>query len=522
MFVLGSESMKEMRIIILEQDRGSVVSALQDLGIIDFRRSRLDLEADTPGGYYSEILMLLSKLDYAIGALPQKPIVVHKELPLQQLIDAANRKVGLVDRIEELVERRRLIMSREPSTNYSSYMKEKARLDRELSEISAELDRISNRHYSMLVSLREMLQIAREREEASYFFKRTGSACVIEGWIPAERLNELKRSVNEATKGRCDMHEIRTRELAPTYLSKPEILKPFEYIINLYSVPRSDEINPAWFLMLSFPLFYGLMVSDAGYGLFSLLLAYAISRYAEKDSLVYNMARIWEIASLVTIVFGVFNNEYFGLGLDQYLIPSFTGFDWSHNMSTVVIVSLLLGLSQVSIGLIIGFINNYRRKLMAVAVSKAFLLFLLITGTIAIAGLMFHAFSSAIAYSSIALSLIAMVGLLSLRPNQGGRIIDLIIYPISYIRIMGFGITSILIASLIDRIFLPTLSSGIGVFILYVIVFCTLHFLNMSLSTFEGAIQGIRLNFVEFFEEFYSGGGTKFSPFSFKRRYTRG
>ena len=52
-------------------------------------------------------------------------------------------------------------------------------------------------------------------------------------------------------------------------------------------------------------------------------------------------------------------------------------------------------------------------------------------------------------------------------------------------------------------------------------LFLVLHFLNMIVSMFEGAVQGARLNFIEFFTKFYTGGGIKFKPFASKRVYTK-
>ena len=52
-------------------------------------------------------------------------------------------------------------------------------------------------------------------------------------------------------------------------------------------------------------------------------------------------------------------------------------------------------------------------------------------------------------------------------------------------------------------------------------IFIVLHFLNMIVSMFEGAVQGARLNFIEFFTKFYKGGGIRFTPFSSKRVYTK-
>jgi Archaeal/vacuolar-type H+-ATPase subunit I len=74
---------------------------------------------------------------------------------------------------------------------------------------------------------------------------------------------------------------------------------------------------------------------------------------------------------------------------------------------------------------------------------------------------------------------------------------------------------------LIDQAFTPNLGMGIPLFIVYIIIFILLHFFNMVLGIFEGMVQGVRLNFVEFFSKFYTGGGIRFRPFSYKRVYTK-
>lgn len=519
--MFSSDQMKAVRIVILEKDRYSVVTALHKLGIINLTKSSLKLPDDSPDDFYSELSVMLSKFDDAIKMLPQRKACPSGQLGVKQLLAESRKELPVLNTINRLVEERTMLVTEVPPTEHSAYVADKARRDSKLDNIEKQLDEISDKHYSSLLSLREMLQILYQREEASYMFKKTESTCIIEGWIPFERKKELIEAVTRASNGRCDISEFRTKELPPTSVARQEILKPFEYIIDLYSVPRSDEINPAWFFLLSFTMFYGLMVSDVGYGIVSLLLAILIAKRTDPEGLAYNMAKIWQYASIASIIFGVFNNSYFGFGLDQYIIPSFMGFDWQHNIATVVAVSVVIGLVQMSIGLWMGFVNNYNRNLKVVAIGKLFLLLLLITGTCAVAGALFGIFSTLITDSCILLAIVSSVSLLSLRPNQGGRIIDMVIYPISYIRIMGFGITSILISEIIDRAFTPNLTSGFGIFILYLVVFCLLHLANLALSTFEGAIQSVRLNFVEFFQEFYTGGGVKFKPFSYKRTYTK-
>ncbi len=513
-----------VRLVLLEEDRDALVATLQRLGIIDLRRGALNLDSDCPRPYASSIYELLGKFDEAVKVLPQRKVTPAKSLTACRLLKEAGRELETVKKVMDLDARRKFLLDQELSIRHSDYLDHRAlhRNRKEQLKISSALNSMGAKHYGSLVSLREMLEIEHGRDEAVSMLKTTGHACVMEGWISSKRFLELGNAANAATSGRCSIEKIAVHELPPTYPGggQNSFAKAFNHVINLYSVPRSDEANPAWLFMLSFPILFGLMVGDVGYGMLSLALGLLIARYTGEDSIVHDMAVIWQLAAAFTILFGIINNQYLGFELGQHISPLLGGFDWKHNISTVISIAIAIGLAQLSAGLIVGFMNNYRKRRFSMAVSKLLLLCMLLSGTAAVAGIMFHAFSSAVSAASAAVALSCIILLFSVKPSQGERIIDLILYPVSYIRIVGFGITSVVIGGVINDMFAPDISAGAGMFAIYLAIFCILHLLNLALSTFEGAIQGVRLNFVEFFDQFYTGGGTMFRPFYYKRVYT--
>ena len=397
----------------------------------------------------------------------------------------------------------------------------KAANDKRLNAVSSRLFEISRKHYSGLANLREMLEIELSRAEIGSNFKKTEETCIIEGWVPEKRLAQAKESISAASSGRYELEEIHSDELAPTYLNRPKILKPFDFLMNFYSTPRSDEIDPTWIFIISFPIFYGLMVSDVGYGLMSLIFVTWVASRTNPEGLVHNTAKIWQLTSISAIFFGVLSNQYLGVGLNQYLIPGFKGFDWFSNVTSLIVITILFGLFQVGAGFLLGFINNYSHGHKRHALSKLFSLSVLITGTIAVSGAFFSAFSPAVTLYATVLAIASLIGIVASNPSEATEITSLITHPLSYSRVMGFGLASVIIGFLIDKAFLPNLSMGIPLFIVYLLIFGILHFLNMILGIFEGAVQSARLNFVEFFTKFYSGGGTKYNPFSYKRLYTK-
>jgi len=390
----------------------------------------------------------------------------------------------------------------------------------QLNDVVSEINEISSKHYNRIAGFKEMLEIEAARAGVSSSFKRTDSTFIIEGWVPKKTMHRVYEGIENATKGRYYIEELKTDELAPTLMSRPGFLKPFDYMMEFYSMPRSDEIDPTWIFIIFFPIFYGLMVSDVGYGIASLIFVTWITKITNPDGLVYNAAKIWQLTSISAIVFGFLSNQYFGFQLNQYF-TTFTGFSWLKDATAIIGISILFGIFQVCLGLFFGFINDYHHKKKLLAISKLTGIVTIAFGTVAVASGFFNLLSPALAMPTAIVAVIALVATGAMSGIEASELTNLITHPLSYARLMGFGLGSVIIAMLIDMAFTPTLSHGVIIFAVLLVVFITLHFLNMILAIFEGIVQGIRLNFVEFFSKFYIGGGIKFRPFAYKRFYTK-
>ncbi len=402
-----------------------------------------------------------------------------------------------------------------PQDSLERIAKEKHEMSERIKSIDNELVRISASDYRKLSTFMEMLTIEMTKAQVSEMFKKTDKTVIIEGWVPKKNMKNLESTISKATERRYYIEDIATDELAPTLLNRPKILQPFDYMVNFISVPRSDEIDPAIPFIISFPIFYGFMISDVGYGILSFFFAMYIARITNPEGLVHNTAKIWQLSAISAIIFGFLSNQYFGLQLNQYF-TTFTGFDWFKSIPTIILVCIIFGVIQVVLGLLLGFFNkyNHHRKM---AYSKLTSIALIISGIFAVGGGLFHLFGSTITLVSGVIAILMLIATIILSGEEAGEITNLISHPLSYARIMGFGLASVVLAFLIDQAFTPTLSNGIPWFILSIVMFLVLHFLNMIVSMFEGAVQGARLNFIEFFTKFYTGGGIKFNSIRIKK-----
>ena len=60
----------------------------------------------------------------------------------------------------------------------------------------------------------------------------------------------------------------------------------------------------------------------------------------------------------------------------------------------------------------------------------------------------------------------------------------------------------------------------IGIIVM-VVLLVIMHMVNLGLQALGAGVHSLRLQYVEFFNRFYEGGGKMFSPFKINRRYTK-
>ena len=615
--LLRTEEMQKIRVLALESDKQSLVSALHKLGVVEFRKVNIDLQdsgSDPAATTVSEkliringILQILGKpslkeggrikihepvaeaeriefvdkvfalederrgisedmqalayaemigndfsgIDIDFGRLYSSRLsfkayradkkianefrnaigstgaeIVEKELGKNSYLFFValekKREEKIAESLEKLeveeIDLKAKYIEGTPSQLLTKISELKGRRVKRLNEIKDEFENF-RKEYFRLLAIKEALEIELARFESDSMFKKTEKTIVMEGWAPKKRMHEIKHTIDKATSGRYHLEEIESNELAPSLVVRPSFLKPFDYLMEFMSVPRSDEIDPTWIFIISFPIFYGLMISDVGYGIASFLFATWITTRTNPEGLVYNTAKIWRMCSVSAIFFGILSNQYLGFSLGG-IFASVQIFDWIKNATSLIAVTILFGVVQVILGLVFGFINSIHHNEKKLAISKVSSITMIIFGTLAVGGAFFSLVPGPIAMVSAAVAVLSFVITLAFAGHEAAEITNLLTHPLSYSRIMGFGLGSIIIGLLIDKGFAPSLSNGIPLFILYSVIFILLHFANMIMGMFEGAVQGVRLNFVEFFTKFYKGGGTKFRPFAYKRVYT--
>jgi V/A-type H+-transporting ATPase subunit I len=335
----------------------------------------------------------------------------------------------------------------------------------------------------------------------------------INGWISTPDVERLRTMLNGKFGGRVVVEEQQIleedMEHTPVAIKNPPYFRPFELFTRLLPLPIYSSYDPTPFIGVFFPIFFGMILGDVGYGLLILAAALLMLKTAGQRRNLHDAAMILLVSSCYAIIFGFLYGEFFGgLGPAWLCLEKTCIIERRRAVMPMLIFSIAVGVMHVTLGLLLGFWAALRQSAVKDALLKLVNALLIVCLT-ALAASFFAPFPHPVSRSINIAVLVAIPFMLL----TGGLLAPLEMLKnigniISYARIMAIGLASVLIADVANRfagltgdIVLGTLAAGL------------LHLINLVLGVFSPTIHALRLHYVEFFSKFITYGGRKFEPY---------
>ena len=406
-------------------------------------------------------------------------------------------------------------------------------IESERASVKSELRAVAEQWDDDILALKEQLENEKEKNEILSSFVQTKDAYVLEAWVPVKDTEKVEQIVEKSSDGHCAFETIEVEgtddENVPVLQQNGWYAKPFEYLVDMYSPVRYNALDPTIFVAITFPFFFGFCLTDAAYGLVVAAIGVVLLRglgKVKESMKSFGWILIW--SGLWAVILGLITNGLLGDFCERIagfrlptVVPAVESFV---HPDTILIIAIAVGLLYTNIGFIIGAINNLRYGNVKDAIGSQICWFVFEAGIVLLAlGFMMPAIGM-IGMVLGGILIVATIGML-VWANGAYGVMDIFGYMgdvLSYARLLalclatgGIAMTVNILAEMLNNM-VPF--AGI---IIAIIVFIFGHIANFLFQVLGAFINALRLNYVEFFSQFFMEGKGKFEAFKAKRTFTK-
>lgn len=367
----------------------------------------------------------------------------------------------------------------------------------------------------------------------------TESTVYICGYVPEKYADEVKFEVERQFAAHMELSKPDYENSdVPVLIENRSFAAGVESITNMYSPPSNKDVDPNPVMSFFYYAFFGLMLSDAGYGLL-MVIAMLFAKYKLKvRGSMKKTADMYLYCGISTVFWGTLFGGWFG-DLIPTVMKNFMGIEnppslalWLEPMNDtmdLLMYSMLFGIVHLFAGLAIRFFMLIKEKNYLGAVFDVIPVVIFVIGfAIAGAAFIFTVPERIKPYGTILLAVGAILivltagrssknilgklggGLYALYNTASGYLGDIL----SYSRLLALCLVTGVIANVVNL-----LAAMPGNIVIFVIIFIVGHTINIAINLIGTYVHTNRLQYVEFFSKFYEGSGRAFTPFKINSKF---
>ncbi len=359
---------------------------------------------------------------------------------------------------------------------------------------------------------------ARERAQTPY--SKTVQTVYLEGWVRSDRTERLRKAVEKAADC-CYLafSDPAEGETPPTVTKNNRFVSQFETITDMFSIPANGELDPNPVMAPWYWIIFGLMMGDAGYGLLMVLGIGLFKKLKKPRGEFGKLVNVLFFSGFTTIFWGVLFGSYFGETWHPIL---FVPLDDPMRM---LIFCAVLGLLHMFSGMAVQMAASIKAGRFWDAIFDQFSWMMLLAGL----GLLFLPQTRTVG-AALAVAGAVIVLFTAGRAKKGvfGKIIGGFggLYGItsymsdilSYSRILALSLSSGVVGMVMNLLAGMVGGSAVG-FVFSLLIYVVGHIFNLAMGLLSAYVHDSRLQYIEFFNKFYEGGGYAFRPLQINPRF---
>ena len=389
----------------------------------------------------------------------------------------------------------------------------------------------------------DYLTMRKDKYEALSSLGFTESTFILTGYIPEKYTERIQKELEAKFTASITFSDPDEDEDVPVLLENSRFSSPVEGITKMYAMPSKSDVDPTPVMSFFYYLFFGMMLSDAGYGVLMVIgTCIALSKFKLEESMRKTLI-MFRNCGVSTVIWGALFGSWFG-DIIQVVGREFFGkeigsvalwFEPLDDPIKLLLFSFGLGILHLFLGVAVSFKMSWDDGRKIDAFCDAVPVYLIVLGVaplgagiltsvpdnlktvgsyMLIAGVILLVLTAGRSSKSIFGKFFG--GLYALYNTATGYLSDIL----SYSRLLALGLATGSIAGVINLIgTMP--ENKIVKLILLIIVFIVGHTANLAINLLGAYVHTDRLQFVELFSKFYTGGGREFEPFTVNTKYIK-